>query len=202
MRNSSFKYFLLCVTSLMLVACTTIKVERVDIDKQIDFSGSWNDSDAMTVSKTMVADCLEKQWHTNFMKGNGRNPIVIVGHVSNNSHEHINTNVLTKYLERELLNSGKVVFVATADERDGLRAERTDQQKGFTDPSSMAAVGRERGADYMLIGSVDSIKDEVKGKFVIFYQVNMEMIDLRTNEKVWIGQRQLKKKVKKSKFSI
>ncbi len=99
-----------------------------------------------------------------------------------------------------MLNSGKVVFVASPEERESIREERDDMQQGYTDPDSMIAIGKERGADLMLLGSLNSVKDEVRNKFVMFYQVNLELIDLTTNEKVWIGQKEIKKSVKKGKF--
>jgi hypothetical protein len=37
--------------------------------------------------------------------------------VKNRSHEHINTQVFIKDLERALINSGRVAFVASKDER-------------------------------------------------------------------------------------
>ena len=54
----------------------------------------------------------------------------------------------------------------------------------------------------MLKGSINSIKDEIKGKYVILYQVNLELIDLTNNQKVWIGEKEIKKFVKRSKFSL
>ena len=111
--------------------------------------------------------------------------------------------VFIKQLEKELLNSGKVVFVASPDEeRDQIRDERQDQQQGNTLPETIKKIGRERGADVMLIGSVNSVSDEVKGKSVLFYQANLELINLESNEKVWIGQKEIKKYVTRSHFSL
>ncbi len=52
----------------------------------------------------------------------------------------------------------------------------------------------------MLLGEVDQINDSEGGKEVRFYQVSLEMIDLETNSKVWIGQKKIKKLVKKSGY--
>ncbi len=189
--------------AVLLCACASTKVARVAVDKKVDLTGGWNDYDATTTAKYMIADCLAKPWLTDFMKNNGRDPAVIVGHVNNRTTEHINADVITSSLERELLNSGKVVFVASPQEREQMRAERGDQQeKGFTDPETTARMGRERGADYMLIGSMNSVKDELKGQSVVLYQVNIELIDLATNTKVWMGQKDIKKVIKKSKLGF
>jgi len=187
----------------LLAGCSSTHVQRVDVGRTIDLSGRWNDSDASKVSQEMITDCLNRPWLPRFEAKNERAPIVIVGSVANKSHEHINADVFTKNLERELINSGKVKFVASRDERLSVRDERMEQnQAGFTDPETIKKIGKELGADFMLIGSINSVKDEVKGQYVILYQTNLELIDLLTNEKVWIGQEPLKKVVKKSKFSL
>ena len=54
----------------------------------------------------------------------------------------------------------------------------------------------------MLIGSLNSVKDEVKGKSVAYYQANLELVDLETNEKVWIGRKEIKKFIKIKKYSF
>ncbi len=193
---------LMGMLSLLLVGCASTKVTRVDVKKSIDLSGNWNDTDARLVSEEIIKDCLEKPWVINFVERHSKKPIVIVGSVRNRSHEHIDAQIFVKALEQSLLNSGKVQFVASKEERNALRSERDDQQGGFTDPETIKKHGREVGADFMLMGSINSVKDEVKGKYAILYQVNMEVIDLATNEKVWIGQKEIKKLVEKGKFSL
>ena len=60
----------------------------------------------------------------------------------------------------------------------------------------------ETGADFMLQGSINSVKDEISGKYVILYQVNLELVDLTTNEKAWIGQKEIKKVVSRRSFGF
>ncbi len=187
---------------LGVIGCSSTKVTRVDVPRPIDLSGNWNDFDAQLVFREMIQDCLEKPWLTNFMKEKQKNPVVIVGRINNRSDEHINSQVFIKELEQELLNSGKVTFVASPKEREQVREEREDQQTGYTSQESMKKIGRELGADFMLIGSINSVRDEVKGKSVVFYQVNLELVDLETNVKVWIGQHEIKKMVENAKFSF
>ena len=192
----------LCLISTFLTGCATTKVERVDVSERVDISGKWNDYDSFLTSKEMVDDCVGSPWWKLFYKKNSRNPIIIVGHVLNKTHEHIKSDVFVKYLERSLLNTGEVDIVASAEERMQVRRERSEQQEGFTDPETIKQMGKEQGADFMLIGSVHTIKDEAKGKYVILYQVNLELVDLETNKKVWIGTKQIKKIVKNARYSL
>jgi hypothetical protein len=63
-------------------------------------------------------------------------------------------------------------------------------------------LGKEYGADYMLKGFINTIMDEKKGTKLIFYQVNLEMMDIENNIKVWIGDKKIKKVIKKSRFGL
>ena len=195
------RLFFTVLILLSLAGCAT-KVERIKVDKVVDLSGRWNDSDAHMVSQGMIKDCLEGRWLTNFMKENGRNPTVIVGTVENNSSEHINASLFVKSLESELIKSGKVDFVASKVERPEVREERKDQQDGWTDPKTIKPIGKEVGADFMLRGSINTVTDDAKGKYVILYQVNLELVDMATNQVRWIEQTELKKLVSKTKYSL
>ena len=192
----------LVVMFFLLISCAGPSVKRTEVDKTIDLSGRWNDTDSRLVSEEMIEDCLNRPWLQNYQsKNQGNTPTVIVGTVKNQSYEHINTQVFIKDLERALINSGRVRFVASKDERIELRQEKADQQQGFTDPETQKSMYKEVGADYMLQGSINAIKDEIKGEYVMLYQVNLELVNLETNLKAWIGQKEIKKVVKRSRLS-
>jgi uncharacterized protein (TIGR02722 family) len=193
---------LILVISLTIVSCgSTRAVSRVAADDQIDLSGRWNDSDAQLVAEAMVADVMKRAWLSDFTQANGKKPIVIIGDIRNRSSEHIDANLFTKDIERELINSGKVVFVASSKERDSLRDERLDQQTEAS-ADSVKRLGQETGADFMLQGLISSVTDAVDGKKVVFYKVDLELINIETNEKAWIGSKQIKKLVEQSRVKM
>lgn len=182
-----------------LFACAT-KVERMDTHEIKDVSGRWNDTDSQMVAQEMINDCLNSGWYSKATNRLGKEPTVIVGSVTNNSMEHINTGAFVEEMQRALINSGKVSFVASADERGEVRQERLEQDE-FASEETRKAFGREVGADYMLSGTLNSIIDSQSKNAVVFYQVNMKLIDIETNQIVWNGQKQIKKYVKRSKVS-
>ena len=185
----------------LLSGCASVKVTRTEVTKTVDLSGRWNDTDSRLVSEEMIKDCLARPWLGEFTTKAGKSPYVIVGGVLNRSSEHIDAQLFIKDLEADLLNSGKVKFVASKEPRQEIREERADQTR-FSSKETAKAFGRESGADFMLQGTINSVTDELKGKSSILYQVNLELVNLETNEKAWIGQKKIKKIVSRSAFGL
>ena len=192
------KIALLAIAGLFLGACAS--VDRVDTNTVTDLSGNWNDTDSRLVAEEMIVDCTRRPWLGEFKGAHGgAKPRVIVGTVKNRSNEHIAITTFTKDLEKELLNNGSVKFVAAKDERDDVRAEREDQQANSS-AESMKKMRNETGADYMLIGNIDQIDDSKGGTSAKVYQVNLELVDMESNEKVWLGTKDIKKLIKRGMF--
>jgi len=177
------------------------KVEGVSPETQTDLSGRWNDTDARYVAEDMIADVVSKLWLVQFRTKHEKAPIVIVGRVRNETMEHIDAEVFTKEMERAFVNTGQVSVVADRQERNDIRDERYDQLENASD-ATIKKLGEELGADYMLIGNINSIVDEsVSGKeLAIFYTVNLELVSIQSNQKVWLGNKKIKKYIKRKNF--
>ncbi|MCK4957481.1 MAG: penicillin-binding protein activator LpoB [Candidatus Cloacimonetes bacterium] len=188
---------MLMVITLLLVGCATT-VSRTAVDEATDFSGRWNDTDSRMVAEQMVKDVIYRNWITDFVMDNDEKPVVIVGTIRNRSSEHIDTSIFIKDIERELINSGKVKFVATSTERRQIIEERYHQQS-HASVETAASIAQETGADFMLIGEISSITDAISGKVAIFYQVDLELVNIETNEKIWMGNKKIKKIISRSK---
>ena len=191
----------LCCVGLVLGCAPKKQVQRIPTDSVTDLSGYWNDTDSRLVAEEMTGDCLTGSWKSNHMIKAGEKPVVIVGVVRNKTDEHIAVETFIGDIERAMINAGDVTVVASAEEREGIRDEREDQQK-YSSDETMKQWGREAGADYMLGGIISSIADEVEGEKVVFYQVDLTLYDLETNAKVWTGQKKIKKYIGRSKMSM
>ena len=164
------KLFKVCLfASLALfIGCSDSgkKVTRIDTNSVTDLSGAWNDTDSRLVAEEMINDCLGRPWYDNMIQNKGGAfPTVVIGKVSNKSHEHINIETFIKDMERTLINSGRVDFVANAQERAELRNELASQAGNATADTQKQA-GQEIGADLMLTGTITSILVE-KGDTVM-----------------------------------
>jgi hypothetical protein len=94
-----------------------------------------------------------------------------------------------------------VQFVADAGQRQGGRQEHLDQaQHARTDTGKPAGEGS--GADFMLQGTIIGLLDELDSARAVFYQVDLELIDIASNVQVWQGQKKVKKLVERSKTTL
>jgi uncharacterized protein (TIGR02722 family) len=187
------KAIMVVVALVLAVGCGgSRQVSRLDPESSQDLSGEWNDTDARLVAEEMISDCLSRVWIDDFVREEGRKPVVTIGRIRNKSSEHIDTETFTKDFERELLNSGRVQFAGSMDERQDVREERKDQMD-WASEETVKQLREETGADYVLLGSVKTITDQIEKKKVVFYQTDLELIDVESNVKVWIGSKEIKK---------
>lgn len=193
------RVWLVALAVVLLAGCAQeTRITRVDSGVVTDLSGRWNDTDSRIVAESMVKEALEYPWLNNFSSSKRRQPVVVVGTIQNSSHEHINVNTFVTDLERELTNSQKVTFVAGKGDREELRTERKEQAM-YAREDTQKAPGKEIGADYMMKGTIATILDEAEGTKAVFYQIDLQMVDLESNAKVWYGQKKIKKVIEKKR---
>lgn len=196
--NFSFGRFVLAIASaiLLLGGCSNNwNVTRVDPEKTADVDYRWQDDDARAAYRALISDALARPWVANFQAShNGNRPVVFVGTVRNETSEYIDTKLVTKRFEEELINSGRVRVVADRDQRGEIRDER-QQGQAWNIPETVKKQAMELGADFILLGRVAEVKQESNDRRTIvqYYQINLELIDIQSNEKVWIGTKEIKK---------
>jgi uncharacterized protein (TIGR02722 family) len=178
-----------------LSACGGKRVTRIDPTAVTDLSGRWNDTDSRLVAEEMIRDVLASPW----LADRGSRPVVVLGRVENRTLEHIATDTFLRDVERALASSNRVVVVAGPGDRDPLRQERAEQQV-YARPSTRAAERAETGADLMLNGVISAIEDREGGRQVFYYQVDLSLTELESGEKVWLGQKKLKKVVGRGRY--
>ena len=98
-----------------------------------------------------------------------------------------------------MINTGKVDFVASGNQRSEIRDERKDQDVHARE-DTRKAMGQEIGADFMLKGSINTIIDVDGTTQLRYYQVDLNLISLKDNRIVWIGSKKIKKLVENSKL--
>jgi hypothetical protein len=195
---SIFLFFL-----IILSGCQTgPRISHEDPSKSSYESGRWNDSDARKVAEQMIGDCLDNPWLPKYIKNHaGKNPSVIVGTIKNKTSEHIDVSTFIGSIQRALINSGKVNFVASKFERDEIREERIDQAQNATE-DTQKGPGEEIGADFMLKGYITSIRDQSGGTYLLYYQVDLKLINMADNQIAWVGEEKIRRKIERSSWSL
>lgn len=191
------KIIIACFTlaALMSTVSCNRKVTRISEKDQVDLSGRWNNTDSRLTAEEIIKECQSGSWLATHVEKTGKKPVVIVGFVKNKSHEHIEAETFIKDLEKSFINAGQVKLVQGGEKRNEIRGERGDQQDNASQ-STMKQFGLEMGADYMLQGDINSIVDSYKNKKVIYYQINLQLTNIQSNEVVWIGDKKITKYVK------
>jgi len=189
-------FIFLFVIGLSFNGCAKRSVQRINTDQQVDLSGRWNDTDSKLCADDLTEKVLAAKWIPKFEQDHtGNKPSVIVGLIKNKSHEHIDAETFIKDIEKAIIHNGSVRLVQAGDKREELRGERAGQQD-FASPETIKKWGREMGADFMLQGTINSIVDSYNNQQVVYYQVDLELTNIETNEIVWLDGKKIKKFIK------
>ena len=201
MRNFMTVVVVVTLAAVLLAGCGGTKVENVDPTTEGYISGRWNDSDARAVADQLIPQCLEGAWLPEFRGQQGElRPRILVADIENNTSEHINKDVFMNELQRVLINSAVVRFVADEAIREDLMSEVEWQREMAKDGGVSDDVDRGvSGADFVLLGTISSVVDQADKKAIVYYKVDLSLTDLRNWEKVWIGTAERKHLVEGSK---
>jgi PBP1b-binding outer membrane lipoprotein LpoB len=203
MRSQILQHTIALSCVLAIAACGPKKtVERTSSDstKGGDLSGYWNDIDANQVASEMIKDCLGRPWASDFQTANGGNkPVVkLMGVIKRTDDRNVNEQYFTKRLEKELLNSGRVRVVA-AEGQENINERERDRQAKHASDDTVKSHGNETGSDFTLQTVVNSQNEsDGSGKSVRAYLVNMELVNVSTQEKVWIGEKSIRKVIEQA----
>lgn len=187
------KLIIIVFAGLMFTACETQrKVTRLSDDQNMELSGRWNDADSKMVADAIIEQLLGGKWLENYKAEGTKKHVVVVGKTRNKSHEHIDTQMFTKNIEKAIINGGEITLVQGGEKRDDVRLEKVDQGDAASTETAKQ-WGQEIGADLILQGSINSIVDTYKSKKVVKYSISFQLTNIETNEVIWAGDKDIKK---------
>jgi len=129
-------------------------------------------------------------------------PILIVYPVVNETSEHISTGGITDAIRTKLVQSGRFRFI-NEGQRENIQKESAYQSQGYVDSAQRIEQGKQLGADYILSGTLRSIKKEqpeqmrLYKKERIYYSLDLSITDLKTGEIVYADQAELAREAAK-----
>jgi penicillin-binding protein activator len=131
-----------------------------------------------------------------------KKPILIAYPIVNETSEHISTGGITDAIKTKLVQSGRFRFIGE-DQRKNIEKETAYQSQGYVDPSQRVEQGRQLGAEYIMSGTLRSIKKEqpeqmrLSKKERIYYSLDLSITDLKTGEIVYANEVELAREASK-----
>ena len=117
-----------------------------------------------------------------------------VSDIKNKTTEYIDTKIISDKIRRQLLGSGKVVFVVDdASMQKQVDDLRRQNQSGLYSSSGTAKTGRMVAEKYRLEGSISSITKRGSNVKDVFYIFEMSMTDVESGTIIWAGEREIRK---------
>ena len=188
MKEKFYRPLIIVFSIVLLTACGHLS----RTEKQTELTDRWNANDSQLVADEMIGDMLSFPWIREYhlqQHGSSR-PTVIIQRVRNKSHEHIPVETFINDLKRALIRSGQVDFVVGEAERMDIRRERAVQEGNAADP---VEFGQETASDFALSGVINSHVDELGRTRTVAFQVDLKLINMKTNREVWNGQKKINK---------
>jgi len=144
----------------------------------------WDEIDSEIIADSLISISLQSDWNKNFSKK--RKPIIVVGKIVSTSDEIIDVSLLAKDIERSLINSGKVTFIADKQKREDIRNDRKNKDD-FTDEKKFIKYLKSLKSDFFISGNFNSIVDSTSIPVEKRYTLNAEIISTKNASVVWKG---------------
>ncbi len=192
MQRKRFNPYILSICSVFLIMSGCMATTKpLDPKDDLHYDASFDFSDKNRIVERLVTPLLTTPAFSDRMK-----PVLIVYPVVNETSEHISTGGITDAIRMRLIQSGKFRFI-NERQRGNIQQETGYQNQGYVDPVMRVEQGRQLGADYILGGTLRSIKKKqpkqwrLTKKERIYYSLDLTMTDLKTGEIIYADQAEL-----------
>lgn len=188
---------IVCSALLVMSGCAA-STKNLNPEDDLHYDAAYDFSDKKQIVERLVTPILSS---APFFPVQVK-PVLIVYPVVNETSEHINTNGITDAIRMKLMQSGKIRFI-NEHQRESIMKETAYQNQGYVDPAMRVEQGRQLGADYILSGTLRSIKKKqpeqwrLYKKERIYYSLDLTITDLKTGEIVYADQAELAREASK-----
>ena len=180
--------FVAITLSILLTSCSSFKAERVDGAKGDEKALAITDKWVLKDTEIAVKDILEQiQKHKGFQRYLGdtkKKPKIFIMEVQNETSEpYFPIADMNDELLNEFSASGEYTIIDN-QAREKILKEVKYQAEGMVDSSQMIQIGKQTGADLIILGAVRMNPETRDGKTLKQYTVNLRMTNLKTSEEV------------------
>lgn len=193
--------FIAPVAAVLLCACSGPQIGRITGDDDVVYedaqavetvTAQWGSTDLQSTAESMAQSLLASKWIAQAASP----PKIRLRDVKNYTDEHIDTKGITDKIRIRLLRSGQVRFLADKGNMDDVFEER--------DLNELATKRQENklmmDADYIVTGSVRSIRKRTKNVGDVYFQITLELTDPQSGEIKWADEKEIRKRTTKPVF--
>ncbi len=160
-----------------------VRYEDPQAEETVDMA--YGSTDLQSTAEFMTQSLLGSDW---IVRASAP-PKIRLREVKNYTDEHIDAKGITDKIRVKLLNSGKVRFLADQQNLDQVVNER-DLNESMTERAENARIME---ADYIITGSVRSIRKRTKELRDTYYQITLELVDPQSGEILWANEKEIRK---------
>ncbi len=189
----------LILSSLLMSGCATGGAGMVGASSNVKYgdakaaetvTADFGSSDLQSTAETLTQSLLESRYIAKAQKP----PKVRLRTVENKTYEHIDTKAITDKIRIKLLKSGQVRFLADTANLNQVNQER-DLTATATTKTKIKAM---TDSDYIITGTVRSIKKANSDIKDVYYNISMELVDPQSGEILWADEKEIRKVTEKS----
>jgi uncharacterized protein (TIGR02722 family) len=185
-------------------ACSSVRYG--DPNAQETLTRDFGSYDLKTFSRKMVEHLSNSpgvRYVAGVQDGNDPRTRAVFGGIANETHEHINTDQISREMQSQLVETGLFRWVAggEASGRDEVAAEVRYQQSGVVNPAMAIDFGKQINAQVVVYGVLSDI-DKSRGaslesggvkRYDLYYQLYMAAVNVETNEILWAKTEDIRK---------
>jgi hypothetical protein len=161
-----------------------VRVSTLRLGQPLDLSGSFNDTDADTVSQTLLRDLLASR-----LLGRASLPVLRFSGVRKRTPEVVSTAFLVALLEHGVHRSGKARIVTSIEEAADLEAELAEGGAAVRPPPASAKLA----ATHLLTGTLTLLVSAEPAGELRAYSVAFDAVDVARSRKEWLKTASVKK---------
>ncbi len=176
------KKIVIILVSLLFVqiffSCSSINTadSKNDNDSKV-----WTEIDSEIIADSIVSNLLASEWNTKF--STKRKPKLIVGSIDDLTDEKIDTDLLSKNIERSFINSGNVTFISSKSKREEARNDRMNEND-FEGKKEFQKYLKPLKADFFICGNIKLVVDSVSVQKLKEYELTLKVIKTKNLESV------------------
>ena len=176
-----------CLAALLaLVTGCASEGVRYAADKEVVRTQAFNAKDLQDNVKLGVKKLVAKAERTLGAAAFAGQPRMFVAPVENKTDEHIDPSIIQEYLESEITDQASVILLDRGKAMELVKKELRLQQGDLFDPDKAVEVGKFLGAQYLLYGSLNSLRAVTRSRRAEsqLYFFSLSLVSVKTGRKI------------------